>query len=157
MKNYISTVKKILGFDLIRFIKFGIVGGSGIFVNMGFLWFFTEIVGLYYLISSVLAIALAMISNFIWNDLWTWRDRGEPGLNAYLTRLAKFIVVSSFAGYVGNLGVLWILTHFFHLYYLISNLFGIAVGTILNYSINNFWTFKPGVEKDSDKSFATDK
>jgi len=147
----LSKIKRIFGFDLIRFIKFGIVGGSGIFINMGFLWFFTEIVGLYYLISSVLAIALAMISNFIWNDLWTWRDRGEPGFKAYLTRMAKFILVSSIAAYIGNLGVLWILTHFFDVHYLISNLIGIAIGTILNYSVNNFWTFKSYNEPISEQ------
>ena len=43
-----------------RFVKFGIVGGSGVLVNMGLLWLFTEVVGLFYIISSVLAIAFAM-------------------------------------------------------------------------------------------------
>lgn len=151
MKAVFSKLAQKSGFDLLRFIKFGIVGGSGVFVNMGFLWFFTEIVGLYYLISSVLAIALAMISNFIWNDLWTWRDRGEPGINAYLIRMAKFILVSSIAAYIGNLGILWILTHFFHIYYLISNLIGIAIGTALNYSVNNFWTFKSEIKPTSNQ------
>jgi len=152
VKAILSKLTQKIGFDPTRFIKFGIVGGSGILVNMGFLWFFTEIVGLYYLISSVLAIGLAMISNFIWNDLWTWRDRGEPGVKAYLTRMAKFILVSSIAAYIGNLGILWILTHFFHIYYLISNLIGIAVGTALNYSVNNIWTFKSNIESKSDQS-----
>lgn len=142
MNSVLTKISDKTGFDIVRFVKFGIVGGSGIFVNMGGLWFFTEVVGFYYLISSVLAIALAMISNFIWNDLWTWRDRGEPGVKAYLTRMAKFIVVSSIAAYIGNLGILWILTHFFHIYYLISNLVGIGVGTVLNYSVNNIWTFR---------------
>ncbi len=152
MKAYFSKLIHKTGFDPIRFIKFSIVGGSGILVNMSILWFFTEIVGLYYLISSVLAVALAMISNFVWNDLWTWQDRGEPGAKAYLTRLIKFILVSSIAAYIGNLGILWILTHFFHVYYLISNLIGIAVGTILNYSVNNLWTFQSNVKAKSDQS-----
>lgn len=151
MNAALSKFSQKIGFDLVRFIKFGIVGGSGILVNMGGLWFFTEVVGIYYLISSVLAIGLAMISNFVWNDLWTWRDRGEPGVKAYLTRMAKFIVVSSIAAYIGNLGILWILTHFFHIYYLISNLIGIAVGTMLNYSANNFWTFRSRITSTSDQ------
>lgn len=149
MKAFLLKLAQQTGFDPTRFIKFGIVGGSGIMVNMGGLWFFTEIVGFYYLVSSVLAIALAMISNFIWNDLWTWRDRGAPGVKAYLTRMAKFILVSSIAAYIGNLGILWALTHFFHIYYLISNLIGIAVGTALNYSVNNFWTFRSNIEPPS--------
>jgi len=128
--------------DFARFIKFGIVGGSGVIVNQFFLWLFTEKVGFHYIASSIVAIFLAMISNFIWNDLWTWKDRGKPGAKAFFVRLTKFCIVSSFAGYVGNLGILWMLTHFFHIHYLISNLFGIAVGTILNYFFNNIWTFK---------------
>ena len=145
-----STIKRIVNHtEIKRFVKFGIVGGSGILVNMGFLWFFTEVVGFYYLLSSVLAIALAMISNFIWNDLWTWHDRGKSGIKAYFIRMFKFCLVSSVAGYIGNLGILWILTHYFNLYYLISNLFGIAVGTILNYLLNNYWTFKPNINNYS--------
>ena len=126
----------------IRLIKFGIVGGSGFIVNMVFLWLFTEIFGIYYIISSVLAIGLAMINNFIWNDVWTWRGRGQPGVKPFFVRLLKFCLVASLAGYVGNLGILWILTHFFYLHYLISNVFGIAVGTLINYFLNNYWTFK---------------
>jgi len=64
-----------------------------------------SIFGLYYLISSVLAIALAMVSNFIWNDIWTWRGMGEPGVRAFFIRLLKFCLVASLAGYIGNLGV----------------------------------------------------
>lgn len=125
-----------------RFFKFGIVGGSGFIVNMGFLWLFTEVFGLFYLVSSILAIAIAMINNFIWNDIWTWRGMGEPGFKPLLIRLMKFCLVASLAGYVGNLGILWVLTYFFGLHYMISNVFGIAVGTLVNYFLNNYWTFK---------------
>jgi len=136
LKNYIISE------HYIRLIKFAVVGGSGFIVNMVFLWLFTEIFGLYYIISSVLAIALAMINNFIWNDTWTWRGRGESGIRAFFIRLLKFCLVASLAGYIGNLGTLWALTHFFHLHYMVSNIFGIAVGTFLNYFLNNYWTFK---------------
>ncbi len=138
---------------ILRFVKFGIVGGSGILVNMGFLWLFTEVFGIYYLVSSVLAIFLAIINNFIWNDLWTWADRGKPGIRAYANRFFKFFIVSSIAGYAGNLGILWVFTHFLQLHYLISNLIGIGVGTVVNYFLNNWWTFKSshGGDKDDEK------
>jgi dolichol-phosphate mannosyltransferase len=132
----------IISEHFIRLIKFGVVGGSGFIVNMFFLWLFTEIFGIYYIVSSVLAIALAMINNFIWNDIWTWRGKGEPGIKPFFVRLLKFCLVASLAGYVGNLGILWFLTHFFGLHYMISNVFGIAVGTLVNYFLNNYWTFK---------------
>ena len=156
--NFYKKLKKYFASDHIkRFFKFGVVGGSGFVVNMGFLWLFTEIFGLYYLISSVLAIALAMVSNSIWNDIWTWRGMGEPGVRAFFIRLLKFCLVASLAGYIGNLGVLWILTHYFHLHYMISNIFGIAVGTFLNYFLNNYWTFKPGSNSTSNNNKKNDE
>jgi len=142
-KLYTMIKKNFESTHVQRFIKFGIVGGSGLVVNTSFLWLFTEIFGFYYLISSVFAISIAMINNFIWNDLWTWRGKGEPGTRAFFIRLLKFCLVASLAGYGGNLGVLWILTHYFHMHYMISNLFGMAVGTFINYFLNHYWTFKP--------------
>ena len=97
----------------------------------------------------MLAIALAMINKFIWNDIWTWRGKGEPGVKLFFVRLLKFCLVASLAGYVGNLGILWFLTHFFGLFYMISNVFGIAVGTLVNYFLNNYWTFKALTDQDS--------
>jgi putative flippase GtrA len=128
--------------DGIRFLKFSVVGGSGVLVNMVCLWFFTDVVGLFYLVSSVIAISIAMINNFIWNDLWTWKDRGEAGHRAYIIRLVKFILISSLAGYGGNLGILWLLTHHLNFNYLIANLIGIGIGTIINFLLNHLWTFK---------------
>jgi dolichol-phosphate mannosyltransferase len=143
MKNkFWENFKKLLANEhAVRFVKFGIVGGSGFLVNMGFLWLFTEVVGLFYIISSILAIAIAMVNNFIWNDLWTWRGKGEAGRRAFFIRLLKFCIVASIAGYGGNLGILWLLTRFFQLHYLIANIFGIAVGTVINYFLNHYWTF----------------
>ena len=65
-----------------RVLKFGVVGVSGVGVNTFFLWFFTEIAEIHYLVSSPLAVELAVISNFLLNNAWTFRDssdrRGAP-------------------------------------------------------------------------------
>jgi dolichol-phosphate mannosyltransferase len=124
-----------------RFIKFGLVGTWGFVVNMFFLWFMTENAGLYYLLSSIIAIEISLVNNFVLNDLWTWRDRGKEGRKEYFKRMFKYHV-SAGAAMLANLLVLWILTEVFHLYYLASNVFGILCGMLLNYFINDRWTFK---------------
>jgi dolichol-phosphate mannosyltransferase len=40
------------------------------------------------------------------------------------------------------MAVLWTLTSVLGLYYLISNLFGIAAATLWNYAVNFLWTWK---------------
>ncbi len=124
-----------------RFVKFALVGTWGFVVNMFFLWFLTETAGLYYLLSSVIAIEISLVNNFVLNDLWTWSDRGKRGKKEYFKRMFKYHVSAS-AAMLTNLLVLWILTEVFHLYYLASNVFGILCGMLLNYFINDRWTFK---------------
>jgi len=115
-----------------RFLKFCCVGLSGIIVNMGMLWFFTEIYGFYYLISSVIAIEASILSNFILNENWTFVDIDSSSTVA--VRFLKMNAVYA-AGLAINLGVLLMLTEIFGAHYLISNLFGIACATLFNF----FW------------------
>ena len=143
MKKLLAKIKLLLEkYNLLRFAKFGIVGGSGVVVNMFFLWLFKGILGIYYLIASAMAITLAITNNFIWNDLWTWKGRGEIGIKAYLLRYLKFCFVSGLADYIGNISILWILTHFFGIYYLISNLVAIGIVMIFKFFLHENWTFR---------------
>lgn len=56
------------------FFKFGAVGGSGVVVNLAFLAGFRWI-GFHDSLSSALAIEVSIISNFILNERWTFRER----------------------------------------------------------------------------------
>ena len=127
--------------ELLRFIKFCLVGLSGVGVNMGLLWLLTERAGLPYLLSAAIGIETSIISNFVLNDFFTFSDRRSPTIKSTMKRLLKFNLVS-IAGLAINLGTLWLLTEVFRMYYLVSNLFGIALATLWNYGVNTYWTWK---------------
>jgi len=124
-----------------RFIRYCLVGASGVIVNMGLLWLLTEIGGLYYMVSAAFSIETSIITNFALNDFFTFPDRRARGARPFLARLAKFNLVSV-AGLGVNLAVLWTLTSVVGIHYLISNLGGIAVATLWNYLVNFWWTWK---------------
>ena len=121
-------------------IKFGIVGASGVLVNMGLLYFLTEHVGLYYLVSSIIAVESSIISNFTLNELWTFVEKGKEGLNHVLKRFLKFNSISA-VGLGINVTFLWVLTEFVGLYYLLSNLVAISAVFSWNYLANVRWTW----------------
>jgi len=141
--NYLRHILRLLPADsgVRRFIKFCLVGASGVLVNMGLLWLFTEVVGLFYLVSAAIAIETSIINNFILNDIWTFRDRRAPGMAARLVRLLKFNLVSA-VGIGINMGVLWTCTEVLGIYYLLSNLCGIAAAMLWNFIINLSWTWR---------------
>jgi len=127
--------------EIIRFLKFCAVGASGVLVNEGLLWILKHFAGLHLLLSSAISIETSIISNFILNDYFTFRDRRLLGARPFVQRLYKFNAVS-LAGLAINMGVLWLFTHVFGVYYLVSNLIGIAMATLWNYFINRSWTWK---------------
>jgi len=127
--------------ELLRFVKFCLVGASGVLVNMGLLWLLTELAGLFYLLSAAISIETSIITNFILNDRFTFPDRRAAGAGHFLRRLVKFNIIS-LAGLGVNLGILWLLTSVFGVYYLLSNLCGIAAATLWNYLANIGWTWR---------------
>ncbi len=128
--------------ELARFIKFCLVGASGVGVNMGLLWLLTEVGGVFYLMSAAISIETSIITNFLLNNYFTFADRRQPGIKSLFKPLLKFNLVS-LAGLGINLGILWLLTEALGIFYLLSNLVGIAAATLWNYLINNWWTWKP--------------
>ncbi|MCX8194355.1 MAG: GtrA family protein [Candidatus Pacearchaeota archaeon] len=120
-----------------KFLKFCIVGASGIVVNEGLLWLLTEFAGFFYLVSSIFAIEASILSNFILNDIWTFK-RERKG--KFVGRLFKFNISRAFA-LILNFGILWLLT-ILGLHYLISNLVGITIATIFTYLSSLWWVWK---------------
>jgi dolichol-phosphate mannosyltransferase len=55
-----------------KYLQFGLVSVSALLVNLFFLYIFTEVLGIYYIISQILAIGIALIINFIGNKIWTF-------------------------------------------------------------------------------------
>ena len=120
-----------------EFVKFGIVGISGIFVNLIVLYFFTEIVGVFYLISAIFAFLVALTTNFILNKTWTFRERIR---DRTLDRYIKYFAVNSVALAI-NLFFLFILTENLGIYYIFSQVIAIGIAFLFNFAGNKFWTF----------------
>ncbi len=126
------------GRELRRILRFAVVGASGILVNMGILWYLTEVIGIYYLLSGIIAIETSIITNFLLNDMWTFKDNKK---GKWSSRIGMFHMVS-ISGMLINLSILYILTTVFGVYYLISNFFGILGAFTWNFSVNRRITWK---------------
>lgn len=93
--SYVTVIK--LGIkDKIRFIKFGIVGGTGFLVNFIGLELFKRF-GLNTYFATLLATELAIISNFILNNVWTFKDKELTKISDVIPQFLKFNLASMFA------------------------------------------------------------
>jgi len=124
-----------------RFLSFTLVGVSGIVVNSAILFYLKEFLDVPISVASLVAIQTAIINNFIWNRKFTWTDREMRGLAAIRTGLMKFTLVSWVAGGL-NWVILLLLHHLGGIHYLLANLMAIFVASVLNYFLNDLWTFR---------------
>jgi|WetSurMetagenome_2_1015567.scaffolds.fasta_scaffold27417_7 dolichol-phosphate mannosyltransferase len=121
------------------FFKYAVVGFSGALVNMGVLYLLTDIVGLFYLFSSIIAIELSIINNFYWNDSWTF-SKGNHS-NSLKTRILTYHAIS-IIGAIANVVLIYTLTSVLGIYYLWSNVAAIIGVFVINYLVNSRVTWK---------------
>jgi putative flippase GtrA len=93
------------------------------------------------LVSSIIAVEIAIIARFLINDMWTFRDRRDAPL------VRRFVTsnVSSLGSPLISIAVVNILTPVFGINYLVANTIGVALGFGWNYvwSTKVVWRDKP--------------
>ncbi len=132
-----------------RFLKFGTVGASGIVVNQGVLYVAQEYIfhvshvpgevnwlGLN--LSLGLAIFFATLNNFFWNRLWTWADRKQHYDRPWLLQFGQYTLSCSL-----SIALQVAFTNLMapHVYYMIANFIAIVFTSVLNFLLNDIWTF----------------
>ena len=132
----VSWVKKKI--FSVTFLKFGVVGGSGIIVNFAAFWALVSILGVNHLLASVIATEIAILNNFTLNHLWTFRGRG--GQMKLSMRLVNFHG-SRILGMLVTVGVLYLLADLLGFQTFISYIFAIGFGTLANFVTSDLFVW----------------
>lgn len=120
-----------------RFFSFGLVGLSGVFVDLGIFYLLREMLQLALTRSAILSAEVAILNNFLWNDLWTFRDLSETqkGMRQRLKRFLKFNLIC-LAGLILNVLLINLLFNIFGVNEYLSKLIAIAAVTLWNFWLN---------------------
>lgn len=146
-KEMASTFKVaiVLGvLDKKRLVKFGIVGFTGFLVNYLGLELFKKF-GLSTYFAALIATEMAIISNFIFNNVWTFKDKVLRKFSDIIPQFVKFNVSSLFAVIVQPLIVTGA-THLFgdtSIIRLLGLIFALAFVIVpYNYVVYNLFIWK---------------
>jgi len=141
-----------------RFLKFLVVGGSGVFVNLAAMALLLRLLGLKDWRVSAMASVIAAFSNYLLNNHWTFRDRRRTGralsggIFLYLIMSGVGIAVTA-AIYAGLSRIRFAsgpMTSYIQLMGI--QLIAISAGTYLNYVLNNSFTWREPAPMDRDRS-----
>lgn len=112
----------------LQFFRYIFVGGTAFIVDFFFLYLFTDICGIYYLIAAVLSFIISVLVNYIMSTKWVFN---QDKINKVL-EFNLFIIIST-VGLVFTEILLYFFTDILGLYYLVSKI--IAAIIVL------FWNF----------------
>jgi dolichol-phosphate mannosyltransferase len=122
-----------------RFLRFALVGFSGVFVDMTIFYLLSDPTTLHWGLtrSKVIAAEFAILNNFLWNDLWTFRDISsyQIGWGKRIKRFIKFNLVCLLGVFL-NVAILNIFYNYLHINRYLANLIAITLVTAWNFWIN---------------------
>jgi len=134
--SFIKTITKVEKVIFVKFVKFLLVGFSGLIIDFGITWLLKEKMKVQKYAANALGFICAASSNYLFNRIWTFESHNpEIGLE-----YGKFILISAI-GLAINTLVLWILVSKFRWHFYFSKLVAIAVVTLWNFIMNFLFTF----------------
>jgi len=128
----------------LRWLKFNLVGGLGIAVQLVVLLALKSGFHLSYLLATALAVEAAVVHNFLWHERYTWADRVQPSWRKSLPRLLRFNLTTGGVSIAGNLALMKALIGLGHMNYLVANGVSIALCSLLNFLVSEQWVFEGG-------------
>jgi dolichol-phosphate mannosyltransferase len=133
----LGRLRRRIDFPIKRFISYGLIGFSGVFVDMAVFYLLRTSLNLPVGRSTILSAEVAVINNFLWNDIWTFGDfsRTQPGRRQRLIRFLKFNVIC-LMGIILQALLVSFMYDFLGLNEFVAKLIAIAMVTLWNFWIN---------------------
>ena len=121
---------------LFKFLKFGAVGFSGVFVNFGITFVCKEWLKLNKYLSNILGFVVAATTNYFLNRIWTFQSTNPQIGSEYAKYFAIALVglgLDTLTVYLLNGKLKW---NFY-----LSKIFAVGVSTLCNFFGNLLFTF----------------
>jgi putative flippase GtrA len=144
MLETITNMYQMRPKELTRFVKFAIVGALGAIIDFALLNLLRGYFGWPLLLANTVSVSVAILSNFIWNRLWTFPESRSRKKRKQLPQFAliniigllinNLIVVGLDAVLVPHIGEPWS--------YNIAKAIAIGVVLFWNFGANRLWTYR---------------
>lgn len=123
---------------MFRVLKYLASGCIGIVVNLGSLHILADIVGIHYLVSSVIAVSISTIVGFLLQKYWTFDARETQGTAG---QFGLYVAVAVLNIALNTL-IVFVLVDFFGFHHLPAQFVGAAIVAVSSYVIYKKIIFK---------------
>lgn len=120
----------------LQFIKFCVVGGTGVVVDFDITFLFKEKLKLNKYIANSLGFMAAASTNYLLNRWWTFRSHDPEVAQQYV----QFVGISAIGLILNNI-IIYLLNDKARLNFYLSKLIAIGLVTLWNFFMNYYFTF----------------
>ncbi len=119
---------------LIQIFRYTLSGAISVTVDIYFLLFFTEVMGIHFLLSAAMAYVLSVIVNYMTSINWVFNQHNNRNVAAQLgifmiTGLICLCILES---------AMWHLTHAAHFHYMEAKIFIMLATSLLNFHLRRY-------------------
>lgn len=120
-----------------KLFKFCVVGGINTLITLVIFYVLNKVIGLNYLLSSVVGYVIGMFNSYILNKRWTFRDKDKNLIPQFI----RFSIVNILSLCI-NLLAMFILVDKLRLDSMLSQIIATGFSTISNYIGSRFLVFR---------------
>lgn len=121
---------------LFKFLKFGVVGFSGLIVDFGVTYLCKEKLKIHKYVSSSLGFIVATTTNYSLNRYWTFNSHDS----ASFIQFGKFFIISLVGLFLSN-GLIYLLHEKLKWNFYIAKAFAVVLVSLWNFFANYLYTF----------------
>lgn len=129
--------------ELATIWRYGLGSTISYIINLLIIWIMTDMLGVHYLLSSIVGYASIVISSYIFSVTWIFTERKIASKGK---EFVAFTLITVFA-ILMNLLSMWFFTDYLGWYYIISNITTNFLATIWGYVPKKIFLFSSKKEK----------
>jgi dolichyl-phosphate beta-glucosyltransferase len=119
------------------FFKYSVVGVSGTVLDLAVLFALVESAHLDVLFAATISFLAAVINNYTWNKLWTFKDKSKNIRKQFI----KFLIVS-IIGLLLTILFMYLFVNLLSVWYMFAKALTSVVVLTWNFLGNKYWTFQ---------------
>jgi putative flippase GtrA len=124
------------GAFFLKFIKFCIVGFSGVLVDFGITFLFKEVLKVQKYVANAIGFTTAATTNYFLNRMWTFESHNPQ----VVLEFTRFFLIALIGLGINSL-IIWAMSGKFKVNFYVSKLAATFVVTAWNFLINAYYTF----------------
>lgn len=137
MLRFISNAFAKHGNSLRQFMMYTAIAGLAAIIELSLLYLLTSVIGIYYIISVIIAYPVAVATNFLLNKFINFKNRSRK----VMKQVTIFIMIN-----LGGLGltvfIMYLLVEYLNIWYLLARVMCYAVTLLYSFTLHKHVTFR---------------